>query len=44
MLLRIILPVAAILFFIILIWFGYFGLSVKPKMVEKEIPASQLPQ
>ena len=44
MLLRIIFPVAAVLFSIILIWFGYFGLSVKPKMIEKEIPVSQLPQ
>jgi hypothetical protein len=43
MLLRIVLPIVAVLFTIILIWFGCFGFSVKPQMVEKEIPSNQLP-
>jgi hypothetical protein len=44
MLLRVVLPIVAVLFAIILVWFGCFGFSVKPKLIEKEIPVNQQPQ
>lgn len=44
MLLRIILPAVVVLFSVILIWFGFFGFSVTPKMIEKEISVTQVSQ
>lgn len=44
MLVRIILPLVAVFLTIIFIWFGYFGFTVKPKLIEKEVPVNQLPQ